>query len=99
MNIKIALTSRFGDPGHLRIITRDNQGFCLQSPITRGFAVFCFHCQLLVFLKWPIICRRSEMRDKLGVSEYYLTVREGCCCSEQVAAMLYLLGEETSRIY
>lgn len=39
------------------------------------------------------------MRDKLGVSEYYLTVREECCCSEQVAAMLYLLGEETSRIY
>lgn len=39
------------------------------------------------------------MRDKLGVSEYYLTVREDCFCSEQVAAMLYLLGEETSRIY
>lgn len=39
------------------------------------------------------------MRDKLGVSEYYLTVREKCFCSEQVAVMLYLLGEETSRIY
>lgn len=37
------------------------------------------------------------MRDKFGVSEYYLTVREKCFCSEQVAVMLYLLGEETSR--
>lgn len=39
------------------------------------------------------------MRDKFGVSEYYLTVREKCFCSKQVAVMLYLLGEETSRIY
>lgn len=39
------------------------------------------------------------MRDKFGVSEYYLTVRGKCFCSEQVAAMLYLLREETSRIY
>jgi hypothetical protein len=92
MNIETALTSRV-----TRYWSFDNQGFCLQSSVILDLAVSHFHCQLLVFLKWPSICRRSGMRDKLGVLEYYLTVMEGCCFSEQVAAVLYLLRKENSR--
>lgn len=35
------------------------------------------------------------MRDKCGVWEFYLTVREGCCCSEQVEAMIFLMRKKS----